>query len=226
MHTHTYTYAIPGERGQMNVYVMNASDDNLQKDELINMLYKSCLIANTDLSCCWWVVVCCSVLQCLAVCCSVLRCVAVCCNNLACNITHLCVSHGTHINMSHDTRMNEARDVWNCRCDWIMVHLSICHTSNTQIHRIISRVIWCMCVCDMNVCVSHECVCVWHEGCTCGTWFVHIWDLTHSCVWRGSCIYVIWLIHMCDIPHSYVWRDSFMWTTWPNYVCDMPQSCV
>eukprot|EP00277_Geminigera_cryophila_P003202 CAMPEP_0179420886 /NCGR_PEP_ID=MMETSP0799-20121207/9436_1 /TAXON_ID=46947 /ORGANISM="Geminigera cryophila, Strain CCMP2564" /LENGTH=280 /DNA_ID=CAMNT_0021194585 /DNA_START=26 /DNA_END=865 /DNA_ORIENTATION=+ len=47
-----YAATKQGERGQMNVYVMNASDDNLQKDELINMLYKSCLIANTDLSCC------------------------------------------------------------------------------------------------------------------------------------------------------------------------------
>jgi len=41
-----------GERGQMGVYIMNLTKEDLQKDELINMLYKSSLIANTDLSCC------------------------------------------------------------------------------------------------------------------------------------------------------------------------------
>ncbi len=40
----------------MATYVLNVSGGDIQKEELINFLYKSCLIANTDLSCtafCW-----------------------------------------------------------------------------------------------------------------------------------------------------------------------------
>jgi len=60
---------------------MNTDPDDLQKEELVNMLYKSSLIANTDLSCCWCVAVsmsCCGVLLCVAVCCGALQCVVVC----------------------------------------------------------------------------------------------------------------------------------------------------
>jgi hypothetical protein len=45
-----------GKRGQMTTYVLNMFGGDIQKEELINFVYKSCLIANTDLSCtafCW-----------------------------------------------------------------------------------------------------------------------------------------------------------------------------
>jgi hypothetical protein len=45
-----------GNRGQMATYVLNMFGGDIQKEELINFVYKSCLIANTDLSCtafCW-----------------------------------------------------------------------------------------------------------------------------------------------------------------------------
>ena len=78
---------------------MNVDPDDLQKDELINMLYKSSLIANTDLSCCWCVAVRCGVLRCVAVCCSVLQCVVVCSSVLQTDCPHqslmllLCAVH-------------------------------------------------------------------------------------------------------------------------------------
>jgi hypothetical protein len=45
-----------GMRGQMTTYILNMFGGDIQKEELINFVYKSCLIANTDLSCtafCW-----------------------------------------------------------------------------------------------------------------------------------------------------------------------------
>ena len=45
-----------GMRGQMTTYILNMFGGDIQKEELINFVYKSCLVANTDLSCaafCW-----------------------------------------------------------------------------------------------------------------------------------------------------------------------------
>ena len=51
LHTEKYEQTKQRDRGQMVCYVLNFVGGDLQKDELISLLYKSSLIANTDLSC-------------------------------------------------------------------------------------------------------------------------------------------------------------------------------
>ena len=109
-----------------------------------------------------------------------------------------------------------------------------------------------ICMCDMShsrVCdTTHPCV--WYHPSTCGTWLIHMGDMTHphgghdwlvyvkrlihECVtwliyvWdvRDSFECVTWRIHMCDMTHLYAWHDPFVRVTWPIHVCDMTHSCV
>ena len=65
-----------------------------------------------------------------------------------------------------------------------------------------------------------------NTGITCGTWLIHMCDMTHWYVWHDSFLCVTWLIHMCDMTHSYVWHDSFICVTWLIHMCDMTHSYV
>jgi len=59
---------------------------------------------------------------------------------------------------------------------------------------------------------------VWHYSQV--TWFIHMFDRTHSYVWHDSFMCVIWLIHLCDMTHSHVtplirmWHDLFICETY------------
>ena len=40
-----------------------------------------------------------------------------------------------------------------------------------------------------------------YVGHVCGTWRIHMWDMTHSRVRHDSFICVTWFIHVCDMAH-------------------------
>jgi len=78
----------------------------------------------------------------------------------------------------------------------------------------------------------------------CGTWLIHMCDMTHSYVCHDSFICVPWLIHsficatwlvhmrdvthsyMCAMTRSYVCHDSFVYVPWLIHMCDMTHSYV
>ena len=84
------------------------------------------------------------------------------------------------------------------------------------------------------ICYSH----VGHDSFICGTWLIHMWDMTHSYMRHDSFICGTWPIHMLDMTHSYVmwwccslifcsfiqahlillptymWHDTFICGTW------------
>jgi len=71
---------------------------------------------------------CCSVLQCVAVCCSVLQCVAVCCSVLQC--VAVCCRHDvTHSCVSHDMRERERVCVCALSCWCVRVCVCVCALS-------------------------------------------------------------------------------------------------
>jgi len=67
---------------------------------------------------------------------------------------------------------------------------------------------------------------VGHDSFICGTWLIHMLDMTHSYVGHDSFICGTWLIHMWDMTHSYVGHDSFICGTWLIHMCDMTHSYV
>ena len=56
----------------------------------------------------------------------------------------------------------------------------------------------------------------------CGTWLIHMWDMTHSCVGHDIC--VTWLIDERETMQSYVWHDSFICGTCLSDKCDVSHS--
>jgi len=71
---------------------------------------------------------------------------------------------------------------------------------------------------------------VWYELFICGTWLVHMCDMTHSCAWYDDAFKcVTWLIHIrgmthsyvCDMTRSYVRHDSFVCVTWLIHMVNM-----
>ena len=59
----------------------------------------------------------------------------------------------------------------------------------------------------------------------CGTWLIHMWDMTHSHVGHDSFIHVEGLF-VCSVTHLYVGHDPFKCVTWLIHRCDMTPSCV
>jgi len=76
-------------------------------------------------------------------------------------------------------------------------------------------------------------LCTFTRWDTCGTWLIHVWDMTHSHVGHDSFMCGTWIIHVWYMSHLCVVRgghdslldrinlrvrcDSFTWETWATY---------
>ena len=137
------------------------------------------------------ITVCCSLLQRAAVCCGVLQCVTVCCRLLQCVAVYYSVLQRQKL-----TPKDSFHSCHSFRAHDRCGFGAACH-------------MW-----DMTR------LRVGHNSFTCGTWLIHMCDMTHSYVDKphsqvghDSFICGTWLIHLCDMTHSYVRHDSF--------ICDM-----
>jgi len=65
---------------------------------------------------------------------------------------------------------------------------------------------------------------VWHDSFICGTWLIHMWDMTHSyeghdsftfdsicCVCIIVCVGVCVYVYVCMCAYVGVWRDSYIY---------------
>jgi len=61
-----------------------------------------------------------------------------------------------------------------------------------------------------------------YDSFICGTWLIHIWDMTHPYVGHASFMSVTWLIHHWGVW----WRRTLRCSTWLIYVLGMGNSYV
>jgi len=82
----------------------------------------------------------------------------------------------------------------------------------------------CICVGWLSSCLRHETFTrVWHDSFICGTWLIHMWDMTliYMCSVTLYLCGTRMISVLCDMTHSNVGHDSFICVTWRTRMWDM-----
>ena len=132
------------------------------------------------------------------------------CNVSCWHVQHKSMTHVHMCNVSH----------------WLTLHMSLTHVANFNNSRL----------CVNDSCPHVQCELLTHVAhgtdsrCTCATWLVQMWGMTHSDVRHDEFIGGTWHIYTRDMTYWFVGHDSLICGTWLVQIWDMTQcmldSCV